>query len=559
MMMSTARIWPGSIAELSDNSFMRVAWSIRLVMLSAFVAVLVPRAAAPPKLAVLIVVDQMRADYVDRFRNDWTAGLKRLVTRGAWFHRAAYPYFDTFTCPGHATIGTGAFPNRHGIFQNTWFDRGLNRDITCTEDATAQAVPYDTPVAGGDSAAKLLIPTFADEMRRQRSARVVSLALKARSAIMMVGHGGDAVTWLADSLEGWTTSTAYSQAPVSAVSAFLASNPITADYGRTWIPVLPPDRHEGPDAGLGERPPLGWTHSFPHVLTGDPNEAKPTRAFFVQWETSPYADAYIGRMAAALVESMALGSKGTDVLAISFSSPDLVGHAFGPRSWEVREMYANLDRTLGSLFDRLDQLVGTDQYVVGLSADHGVAEIPEQLVAKGRDGGRVDIRAAVQTMEAAAQAALGPGRYLLRVVGNDVYLAAGMFDRLLKEPGALERVVKAGESVPGIARVLRADQVAAAPANDRLLKAAALSYTPNRRGDLIFALKAGWMSGNIGTTHGSANPDDQRVPVILYGAGVKPGRYGDAATPADIAPTLAAICEITLPQAQGTVLKAALN
>jgi predicted AlkP superfamily pyrophosphatase or phosphodiesterase len=532
---------------------------IAVTTLVVLVSVLVPRGATSPRLAVLIVVDQMRADYVDRFRDDWTAGLKRLVSGGAWFHRAAYPYLDTFTCAGHATIATGAFPNRHGVFQNTWFDRELGRSITCTEDASVRPVPYEAPVTGGESAAKLLIPTFADEMRRQRSARVVSLSLKARSAIMMVGHGGDAVTWLSDSLDGWETSTAYSQAPVPAVAAFVAANPITADYGKTWTPVLPPDRHKEPDAGLGEQPPRGWTATFPHLLKGNENDLKPTRTYFAQWETSPYADAYIGRMAAALAESMKLGTSGTtDVLAISFSSPDLVGHSFGPRSWEVREMYANLDRTLGLLLDRLDQLVGADQYVVGLSADHGVTEIPEQLVARGRDGGRIDIRTTVQAMEGAAQAAAGPGTYLRTLVGNDVYFVPGAFERLTKEPGALDRVIKAGESTPGIARVIRTDQAAtAASSGNRLLKAAALSYTPNLRGELILALKAGWISGAIGTTHGSANTDDQRVPVVLYGAGVKPGRYGDGATPADIAPTLADICGITLPAAQGRVLRVA--
>lgn len=532
---------------------------IAVTTLAVLVSVLAPRGAAPPRLAVLIVVDQMRADYVDRFRDDWTAGLKRLVTRGAWFHRAAYPYLDTFTCAGHATIATGAFPNRHGVFQNTWFDRGLGRSITCTEDASVRPVAYAAPVTGGESAAKLLIPTFADEMRRQRSARVVSLSLKARSATMMAGHGGEAVTWLSDSLDGWETSTAYSQAPVPAVAAFLAANPIDADYGKAWTPIVAPDRHKDPDAGLGERPPRGWTDSFPHLLKGGENDARPTRTYYAQWETSPYADAYIGRMAAALAESMTLGANGTtDVLAVSFASPDLVGHAFGPRSWEIREMYANLDRTLGVLLDRLDQLVGSDQYVVGLSSDHGVAEIPEQLVARGRDGGRIDIRAVVQAMEAAAQAAVGPGTYLRSVVGNDVYFVQGAFEKLAKDPTAIDRVIKAGERTPGIARVLRADQAAtAASSSDRLLKAAALSYPPDGRGELILAAKAGWIIGAIATTHGSANADDQRVPLLLYGAGIKPGRYGDAATPADIAPTLADICGITLPEARGTALRAA--
>src|SRR6266576_4900600 len=126
--------------------------------------VIAPAAAEPPKLAVLIVVDQMRADYVDHFQGDWTAGLKRLVTKGAWFTRAAYPYLDTVTCAGHATIGTGAYPNTHGVFQNAWIDRQSDALITCTQDASVTGVPYGKPVLANESARQLLIPTFAEEM-----------------------------------------------------------------------------------------------------------------------------------------------------------------------------------------------------------------------------------------------------------------------------------------------------------------------------------------------------------------------------------------------------------
>ncbi len=255
-----------------------------------------------------------------------------------------------------------------------------------------------------------MVPTFADEMRRQRSAHVVSLSLKARSAIMMAGHGGDAVTWLSDSLDGWTTSTAFATAPVPQVKEFVTANPIEADYGKTWNLLLPAVSYADPDAGVGETPPPGWTRSFPHVLRGNQGDSLPTDAYYTQWERSPFADAYLGRMAAALAESMQLGKHDTtDMLAVSFSSPDLVGHGFGPRSHEIREMYENLDRTLGTLFDHLDRLVGPDQYVVALSADHGVTEIPEQLRAEGRDGGRIDAQAIAQAVEQAAINAAGPG------------------------------------------------------------------------------------------------------------------------------------------------------
>jgi predicted AlkP superfamily pyrophosphatase or phosphodiesterase len=519
-------------------------------------------AADPPKLAVIVVVDQMRADYVDRFARDWSYGLKRMLTSGARFTHAAYPYLNTVTCAGHATIATGSYPNRHGIIHNAWYDRG-RRDITlCTQDDSVKGVAYGTGAGGSHSATALRIPTFAEEMHRQKGARVVSLALKARSAIMLAGHGGDAVTWLSDSLKGWETSTAFAKAPIPNVQAFVAHNPITADYGRTWERLMPPGRYPGPDLGLREAPPPGWTATFPHVLRGDVNEQlpEPPFAYYQEWEQSPFADEYIGRMAAALVESFQLGRHdATDVLTVSFSSPDLVGHGFGPRSQEVQDMYAHLDRTIGLLLDRLDAVVGAGNYVVALSADHGVTEIPEQLRAKGRDGGRIDLKDLEGAVDKAAQGVLGPGKYVARAYFNDLYFEPGVFQRLVNTQGALPAVIKAAASEPGIARVFSATELTSATnATDPLLRAAALSFVPERSGDLVLAPKDGWMASASGTTHGSANPDDQRVPILLFGKGIKRGTYNTPASPADIAPTLSELCGIVLSQAQGRPLHAAL-
>src|SRR4051812_10178168 len=163
----------------------------------------------PPRLAVVIVVDQMRADYVDRFHGEWTGGLKRMVTQGAWFQNGAYPYLTTVTCAGHASISTGSFPHTHGVFQNAWWDRGARKQMSCTEDPSATDVGYGVRVSGGDSAYRLQVPTFTDQMRSSRQAHVVSLSLKARSAIMLGGHGGDAVTWLTETLDGWGAAAGY--------------------------------------------------------------------------------------------------------------------------------------------------------------------------------------------------------------------------------------------------------------------------------------------------------------------------------------------------------------
>ena len=515
--------------------------------------------ASPPRLVVFLVVDQMRGDYVDRFRSDWTRGLKRLLDQGAWFSRAAYPYLSTVTCAGHATVSTGAFPRTNGIVQNAWYDRDSGRPVTCTEDSNVRAIGYGVRPEGGDSGHWLLLPTFADEMRTQRGSRVVTLSLKPRSAIMLAGRAGDAVTWLTASLDGWQTSSAFSPAPVAAVQQFVNSVPIAADYGKSWMPLLEAARYHDPDAGESEEPPAGWTASFPHVLNGAGN--RPDNVFLDRWQHSPFADAYLGRFAAALVESLQLGTRAVpDVLGIGFSSPDIVGHSFGPRSREVQDMYARLDETIGILLDRLDVLVGRNNYIVALTSDHGVAIIPEQGRRSGLHGGRVSSAKLRDLLDAAAQAAAGPGNYVMRVgASNEVYFHPGMYDRLRARPAALKSVIKLLDDQPGIARVFQRDQLRdAAVSRDLLLRAAALSYVPQRSGDLVLAMEPGWTFAALGTSHGTANTYDQQVPIVLMGPHVKPGEYREAATPADIAPTLAALSGIAMPRAEGHVLRAAL-
>ncbi|PYR29390.1 MAG: hypothetical protein DMF92_12060 [Acidobacteria bacterium] len=376
---------------------------------------------------------------------------------------------------------------------------------------------------------------------------------------MLAGHGADLATWLANTLDGWVTSSALTSQAVAAVKTFSDTNPLDADYGKTWSRLLPDAKYQGPDDGLAEAPPSGWTPTFPHVLKS--GTGKPDFEFRKQWQTSPYADAYLGRFAAALVESLQLGKHGgIDVLGVSFSSPDLVGHAFGPRSQEVQDMYAHLDRTIGTLLDRLDVLVGRDEYVVGLTSDHGVTPIPEQLEKAGEDAGRFNLAAMIDAVEERARAALGPGKHVAVMSGNDLYFETGVYEALRAKPGALDAVVEALASRPGVARVFRSEQLRdAVHAADPLLRAAALSYFPGRSGDLILAAKPGWMSAGSGTEHDSANPDDQRVPILFMGRGIKPGEYSQPATPADVAPTLAAVCGITMRQAEGHVLREALT
>ena len=380
----------------------------------------------------------------------------------------------------------------------------------------------------GASAARLLLPTLADELRAQRSgARVATVALKARSAIMLAGHGGDAVTWMDEDYQEWQTSTAFTPQRVAGVQALLAANPVDADFGKSWTRRLPVERYQSVDEGEGEAPPRGWSAAFPHVLQGN-NDKAPGRDFRGQWARSPFADAWVGRYASAVADSLQLGRDDqTDFLGVSFSTPDLVGHAFGPLSQEVQDIYAHLDVTIGILLDHLDALVGRDRYVVALTADHGVSLVPENSAVSREEAGRVSTARIAEQLERAAQAAAaGSGSYIARVNGSDVYFTDGSFERLTKTPAALNAVVAALESYPGVGRVFRREQLlGGADSADPLLRAAALSYVPRASGDLLFAVRPGWVSVASGTTHGTANLYDQRVPIIFMGPGIRPGEY----------------------------------
>jgi predicted AlkP superfamily pyrophosphatase or phosphodiesterase len=199
--------------------------------------------------------------------------------------------------------------------------------------------------------------------------------------------------------------------------------------------------------------------------------------------------------------------------------------------------------------------------VIGLSADHGVTDVPEQVKAGGGDGGRISASDLLNAAEAQAQADLGPGKYLARLVENDIYFAPGMYDVVKRHPRALKNIVDVLSSRPGIGHVYTSDQlVNASTASDPDLRAAALSYYPGRSGDLLVSQKPGWIfRSRGGTTHGSATPEDQRVPVVLFGHGIKAGRYDAAASPGDLAPTLASVAGIALPRAEGRVLTEAVQ
>jgi predicted AlkP superfamily pyrophosphatase or phosphodiesterase len=509
----------------------------------------------------------MRADYIDKFRFQWTGGLKRLVDEGAWFRDAAYPYAATETCVGHSTISTGAFPATHGMVANAWWDRETQKLVTCTADPNVKNIGYaGAAPQGGDSAWRMAVPSFAEELKFQTggATRIVTFSLKARASLTMAGHKADAVTWFDSG--NWVTSSPYGVQPFIEEQA--KSHPPKADFGKTWALSLPEKSYWYGEKALGAVPPDGWDLTFPHPLRGKAAASEPDAAFYSQWATSPYADSALTQLAEKAVDSLHLGQgSGTDFLAVGYSTVDYVGHAFGPRSREIQDILIRLDRDLADLFAYLDKKVGRGNYVVALSADHGVVPTPEDLQQTGIDSGLLHFPELQPKIEKALVSFNYPKPAVASVNGSDIYFAPGVYDKLLHDHAAMQAVMEAALSQPGVAAVYRAEELRNRPATQSpLVRAFALSYFSGRSGDLFLVPKPYWLMDSTpagkprsyGTGHGVPYNYDQHVPILFMGFGIQPGEYSQSITPADVAPTLAALCGITLAARDGHILSEAL-
>jgi predicted AlkP superfamily pyrophosphatase or phosphodiesterase len=325
---------------------------------------------------------------------------------------------------------------------------------------------------------------------------------------------------------------------------------------------LPKDRYLFDESTVGVVNPKIASMTFPHAIT--------TRE---GWESSPLADTYIAGMAVAAIDALKLGrGPGTDFLALSFAALDKVGHDFGPTSHEVQDVLINVDRQLGILIDKLDRELGRDGYTLALSADHGVSPNPERLKEMGFDAGRIDVwKLATRIDDAIArelgplgrqsrEAATEPGNYVATIQHTDIYFQPGVYQRLIENPKALEAAMAVVRQTPGVWRVYRKETLLSGGNDlDPITRAAAQSYFEGRSGDLVLLPRAYWITSISTTTHGTGHRYDTRVPVILFGHGIRAGQYLQPATPLDIAPTLAFLTSVTLSDPVGRVLIEALD
>lgn len=529
-----------------------------------------------PRLVLLIVVDQFRYDYLERYADLFGPnGLRRLLNDGAVWVDANYDHMPTYTAPGHATLMTGAYPAETGIVANEWPDRDTGKKVSSVSDEKAKLFGGGAKEQAS-SPRRLMASTLGDELRMATNdrAKVVGISLKDRSAILPAGRHANAAYWFSAQSGNMVSSNYYFEQLPKWVDDFNATHPAREYYGRVWKRLLPESEYlkrVGPDS-----PPWedigkvnGDTNAFPHKITGGAAEAGPD--FYSALEYSPFSNDLLLSFARQAIVKEQLGQDEiTDVLSVSFSGNDYIGHRYGPYSQEAMDVTLRVDKQIGALLDEVDARVGLRNTVVVFSADHGMAPIPEHATALGLSGGRVNSAEALTKIRAAITERYHPrgktpdstADYILKYDDNgtmkDGVTNANVYFNLaaLKRDGVsldeIERLVATTAlTVPGIARSFTREQLlrAAVSFTDPIERRVLHGFYPQRSGDVIIVTDPFkyFVEYTVTATHGSPYSYDTHVPMIIMGGGLKRGRYFQSASPADIAPTLAALLGVQTP------------
>jgi predicted AlkP superfamily pyrophosphatase or phosphodiesterase len=504
---------------------------------------------AAPRLVLFISVDQMRYDYLTRFAPLYKGGLRMLLDRGAVFSNAYYRHGNTETGPGHSVLLSGRSPLHSGIVANQWYDEVLRREINVVED------PVVTNFSGAGysaSPANFIGFTVGDVLKKRTPAsRVVGVSLKDRSAILMSGPRADAAYWFDVTIGGFVSSTYYMKAPPPWLTRWNAKRRADSPEWRVWSRLLPDEalyrQYAGADDVKGEWD--GVDTVFPHRV----RDAPPSAKFYDDLRRTPFGDELVLDAAFEAMAAHQLGADDdTDLLAVGFSSSDVIGHTYGPDSQEVMDEYLRLDATLGRLLEEVDRRVGLDRVIVGLSADHGAMPLVEGLLAKGVAARRVRSEDILGPVARAFEARFGSGNGLIaRFMAPDFYLdldaiarrglarrdVEAVAERALMDTGLVERVYT-HERMTGDP-----------PRDDPYFPVMRRAFFAPRSPHLLVVLKQWSYLGDRpgGTGHGTPYEYDRHVPVVFLGPSVRAGTYPVACGPEDIAPTLGAMLRLDYP------------
>lgn len=503
-----------------------------------------------PKLIIGFVVDQMRWDYLyryyDRYAED--GGFKTLINHGFSCDNTFIPYTPTVTACGHATIFTGSVPAIHGITGNQWWDYKTSQMVYCTGDNTEKTVGSTTP-SGQMSPRNLLVTTIGDEIRLSNNFRskVFGIAIKDRGAILTVGLSANGAFWFDDKTGDWITSTYYMNALPAWLQELNAKKLPEKYFALDWNTLYPIDTYvqSTPDTEPYEFNPFGGK-GFPYKLS-DYIVGK-NYGFL---PVTPYGNTVTLDVAKAAIEGEHLGAGNlTDFLAISLSTPDYIGHSFGPNSVEAEDGFLRLDKDLGDFLRYLDKQVGAGNYLVVLSADHGVAQIPSFMKEHKIAAGSVDVAAIMDQLNSLLKDKFRTEKLVLAIANHEVFLdRSKMISERLNKALVYNEAISFLMKQPGIYNAIALDAVSESTLHDEIKKVLINGDYPSRSGDIQLIFQSQWIEGfdTKGTTHGVWNRYDSHIPLLWYGWNIQPGKTNRETCMTDIAPTIAALLHVQMP------------
>ncbi|MGC4234945.1 MAG: alkaline phosphatase family protein [Niabella sp.] len=509
------------------------------------------RAPFRPKIIVGMVVDQMRWDYLYKFQDRYTeGGFKRLIREGFSCENTHIDYAPTITACGHTSVYTGSVPAIHGIIGNSWYDRMHGNTVGCVDDDKVQLVGSSASRAG-QSPHRNLATTITDQLRIATNfqSKTVGVAIKDRASILPAGHTATAAFWL-DSEEGnFVSSTFYMDRLPDWAVKFNRNKRIDTYYKKGWNTLFPissyvlstADDKAYENTANSETKPV-FPHKLSQFIGKDYGAVKNT----------PYGNTLTFEFAKAAIEGYNLGrGKVTDFLAVSFSSPDAIGHIYGPNSVEIEDNYLRLDRELSLFFEYLDKKFGKDNYLYFLTADHGVSESPGFFLENRMPSGAVSGKELNQAVTAAFQEQLGVPNPVLAIANSQIYMNWDALDKKIANRNRVtDIIVSALRKLPGIADVLPTETLSASSVPELTKRMLINGYNSKRSGDYMIILQPAWVMGNAkGATHGTWYTYDAHIPLVWMGWRIKPGYTSKPVGMTAIAPTLAALLHIQAPGA----------
>ena len=503
-----------------------------------------------PKLVVGIVVDQMRYDFLYRYADKYSAGgFKRLMNEGFNCRNNHYDYAPTVTAAGHAAIFTGSIPAINGMIGNEWFNQKTGKLVYCVEDSSVRTVGSDSK-AGLMSPKNLLVSTITDQLKIANNfqSKTIGIALKDRGSILPAGHTANAAYWFDSKNGAWITSTFYmNDLPqwVKDFNALKMPQKYMAEGWKTLLPIEEYTESTGDNQTYEAKLSGEKTPTFPHELA-----AQAGVNLLEVIRTTPFGNTLTKDFALAAIQFENLGkSPKTDFLTISFSSPDYVGHAFGPNSIEIEDTYLRLDKDIAEILTSLDNSLGKNNYLVFLSADHGVADVPGFSQSQKLPAGVLDYGETMKEVKSALKSAFGEGEFIRAEDNSQLYLNANiMEEKKVSYAQIYEIVRKTLLRRDDVADVVDLHNLANSTLPNYQLNYVKNGFNPRRSGDIALVLNPNWFTGRKqGTTHGSMYSYDTHVPLLFYGWKIKTGETTIRTNISDISPTVADLLNILEP------------